>query len=77
MSEKEFLQLKVNTVVSLKRETPQTYYVIFDDDIMGSSHKGNAFKVFGAKELDGINYIRISSSNYQFYNIEGYIRDGK
>ncbi|MDD3415878.1 MAG: hypothetical protein PHY47_18045 [Lachnospiraceae bacterium] len=77
MEKWEFLQLKIDTVVSTRpfggKESNQEYYVIYDTDQFGSEYRGKEFCVYGANQLDGDGCIRISSTNYQFFNVEGEI----
>ncbi len=73
MTENDFLHLKPGTVIS-DRFDKNIYFVIFDTDEMGTAYKGNKYRVYGAKQIDcDTNLIRISLSNYQFWEIEGKI----
>ncbi len=70
MTEKEFLRLGICSVVSNKKGR---LFVIYDDDVMGSAHRGREHAVYAAEALEGglPSNIRIDKGNYVFYSIEG------
>lgn len=71
MTEKEFLQLRIGTVVS-DRWQPGAYFVIYDDDQLGTAYRGKKYTVYGARQMDcDKNFVRIDIGNCQFWRIEG------
>ena len=73
MTEKEFFQLEVGTVISNIWKT-DTYFVIYDTDQMGTAYKGRKYIVYGARQMDyDKNFARIDIHNCQFWRIEGKI----
>lgn len=75
MTEKEFLRLEIGTVVSDRFEK-DTYYVIYDNDEMGTAYKGKRYRVYGARQMDcDMHFVRIDITNCQFWKVEGKIRN--
>lgn len=74
MDNREFLNLKIGTVI-LNRFDKSKYFVIYDNDQMGSKYKGKEYAVYGAKEInsDKPDYIRIDKNNAKFWLIKGKI----
>ena len=71
MTQNEFLQLEIGTVVSARFET-DTYFIIYDADQMGTAYKGKKYRVYGARQIDyDKKFARIDINNCQFWKIEG------
>lgn len=71
MTENEFLQLKIGTVVSNKWRK-NTYFMIYDTDQMGTAYRGKKYIVYGARQMDhDKNLARIDIGNCQFWRVEG------
>ncbi len=71
MTKKEFLELKLDTVISA-RFNEGVYFVIYDTDQMGTAYRGEEYRIYGAKQIDcDTHTVRISINNCQFWKIEG------
>ena len=71
MTENEFLQLQLGTVVS-SRFAEEIYFVIDDTDQMGTEYRGKRYRVYGARQIDcDTNMARIDINNCQFWKIKG------
>lgn len=71
MTEQEFLQLQIGTVVS-GRFHREDYFEIYSTDEMGTAYKGKRYRIYGARQIDrDTNFARISIHNCQFWSIEG------
>lgn len=73
MTESEFLQLKIDTVIS-NRFQKGIYFVIYDADQMGTAYRGERYRIYGARQMDcDTQFVRISIGNCPFWKIEGKI----
>ncbi len=71
MTEYEFLQLEIGTVVS-NRFDPDTYFIVYDTDEMGTAYRGKKHLVYGIRQMDcDKNFARIDIGNCQFWKVEG------
>ena len=71
MTENEFLKLEIGTVIS-EKSRESIYFVIYDIDQMCTAYRGKKYRVYGAKQIDcDTHFVRISISNYLFWNIQG------
>ena len=71
MTENEFLQLKIGTVVSNKWKK-NTHFMIYDTDQMGTAYRGKKYIVYGARQMDhDKNLARIDIGSCQFWRVEG------
>lgn len=74
MTESEFLWLKVNDVVSGRRDK-DVYYVIRDTDCMGTEYRGKVHRVLLAERYDGVfGQVRIDRGNCDNFTVEGRLR---
>ncbi len=73
MDENEFLRLKIGTVVGNRNSR---FFVIYDDDHMGTAHLGKERTVYAASSIEkgSAETIRIDSANAQFWDIAGYMK---
>ena len=82
MTEQEFLRLCRGTVVTdgasaLRREKEPRYFVIYDEDVMGSAHRGKEHAVYAAEQFDSEDHvsIRIDRQNARFWEIAGHMKE--
>ena len=83
MTEQEFLRLRRGTVVTdsgspLYREQETRYFVIYDEDVMGSAHRGREHAVYAAGQFEpeaSHGSIRIDCQNARFWEIAGFMKE--
>ncbi len=76
MTEQEFLRLRRGTVLT-DRKNEVRYFVIYDEDVMGSLHRGRIFAVYAAEQFGSEDHcnIRIDCQNARFWEIAGHMKE--